>query len=74
VRLLVEIVEVDLNEEGRTRVRITYRFGPPADAASSPERENGVREGERVHVDANSLEYDNPLIPLVSVVAGLVVG
>jgi uncharacterized protein len=51
-------------------LRITYRFGPPA----SPDRQNGGSQGERVHVVNNSLEYDDPLVPLVSVVAGLVVG
>jgi uncharacterized protein len=70
VRLLVEIVAVDRTEEGKTRVRITYRFGPP----SPPEPQNGESQDERVHVINNSLEYDNPLVPLVSVVAGLVVG
>jgi uncharacterized protein len=74
VRLLVEAVEVDRTGEGRTRVRITYRFGPPADARSLPEHQSGETEGERVHVESNSLEYGNPLVPLVSVVAGLVVG
>jgi site-specific DNA recombinase len=70
VRLLVEAVEVDRTGEGKTRLRITYRFGPPA----SPDRQNGGSQGERVHVVNNSLEYDDPLVPLVSVVAGLVVG
>jgi len=70
VRLLVEAVEVDRTEEGRTRVRITYRFGPPA----SPEPRNGESQAESVHVINNSLEYGNPLVPLLSVVAGLVVG
>jgi len=74
VRLLVEVVEVDRTEEGRTRVRITYRFGPPADPEASPERQNGETKGERVHVESNFLEFDNPLVPLVSVVFGLVVG
>jgi hypothetical protein len=69
VRLLVEAVEVDRTSEGKTRLRITYRFGPPA----SPDRQNGGSQGERVHVVNNSLEYDDPLVPLVSVVAGLVV-
>jgi hypothetical protein len=71
---LVEAIEVDRNEEGKTRARITYRFGPPADAASLPEHEEGATEGERVHVESNSLKFDNPLVPLLSVVAGLVVG
>jgi site-specific DNA recombinase len=70
VRLLVEAVEVDRTGEGKTRLRITYRFGPPA----SPDRQNGGSQGERVHFVNNSLEYDDPLVPLVSVVAGLVVG
>ena len=29
VRLLVERITVDTNEDGATGVRITYRFGPP---------------------------------------------
>jgi len=70
VRLLVEAVEVDRTGEGKTRMRITYRFGQPA----SPDRQNEGSQGERVHVVNNSLEYDNPLVPLVSVMAGLVVG
>jgi hypothetical protein len=70
VRLLLEAVEVDRTGEGKTRMRITYRFGPPA----SPDRQNEGSQGERVHVVNNSLEYDNPLVPLVSVMAGLVVG
>jgi uncharacterized membrane protein YqgA involved in biofilm formation len=70
VRLLVEIVEVDRTEEGKTRVRITYRFGPPA----SPEHQNAEAQGGYVHVINNSLEFDNPLVPLVSVIGGLVVG
>lgn len=55
VRLLVQAVEVDRNDEGRTRVRITYRFGPPAVAGSSPEHRKGETEGERVYVESNSL-------------------
>jgi hypothetical protein len=74
VKLLVEAVEVDRTEEGRTRVRVTYRFGPPAGAESSPEHQNGETGGERVHVESNFLEYGNPLVPLVSVVVGLVAG
>lgn len=74
VRLLVQTVEVDRTEEGRTRVRITYRFGPPAGAEFSPEHRNGKTEGERVHAESNSREFDNPLVPLVSVVLGLIVG
>jgi hypothetical protein len=74
VRLLVETVEVDRTEEGRTRVRVTYRFGPPAGELPSPAQQNGEAPRERIHVESNSLEYDNPLVPLVSVVAGLVVG
>jgi hypothetical protein len=70
VRLLLEAVEVDRTGEGKTRMRITYRFGPPA----SPDRQNEGSQGERVHVVNNPLEYDNPLVPLVSVMAGLVVG
>jgi len=70
VRLLLEAVEVDRTGEGKTRMRITYRFGQPA----SPDRQNEGSQGERVHVVNNSLEYDNPLVPLVSVMAGLVVG
>ena len=70
VRLLVEAVMVDRTEEGKTRVRITYRFGPPA----SPEPQNGESQGERVHVVNNSLEFDNPLVPLLSVILGLVIG
>lgn len=49
VRLLVEAVEVDRNEGGRTRVRITYRFGPPA----LPELRKGVSQGESEHVEFN---------------------
>jgi uncharacterized membrane protein YqgA involved in biofilm formation len=70
VRLLVEAVKVDRTEEGKTRVQITYRFGPPA----SPEPQNGESQGERVHVVNNSLKFDNPLVPLVSVILGLVIG
>jgi hypothetical protein len=49
-------------------VRITYRFGPQLRRA--PEREP---QDQRVHVVSNSLEFGNLLVPLVSVVAGLVV-
>jgi hypothetical protein len=70
VRLLVEAVGVVRSDEGKTRVRITHRFGSPASA----EHQNGEAQGERVHVINDSLVYDNPLIPLVAVVAGLVVG
>ena len=70
------MVEVDRTEEGWIRVRITYRFGPPSETGGEPlaARENGNAQGEGVHVEANSLEYDNPLIPLVSVISGLVIG
>jgi site-specific DNA recombinase len=58
VRLLVKVVEVDRTEEGKTRVRITYRFGPPEPASS--EQQNGDSQDQRVHVINNSLEYGNP--------------
>jgi hypothetical protein len=74
VRLLVQAVEVDRTEEGKTRVRVTYRFGPPAGEHPSPGRQTREAPSECVHVESNSLEYDNPLVPLVSVVGGLVVG
>jgi site-specific DNA recombinase len=54
VRLLVEIVEVDRTEEGKIRVRITYRFGPP----SPPESQNRESQDERVHVINNSYRFD----------------
>jgi uncharacterized membrane protein YqgA involved in biofilm formation/DNA invertase Pin-like site-specific DNA recombinase len=68
VRLLVETAVVDRNEEGKTRVQITYRFGPP--------REGQDEGAQDKNVDAvnNSLRLDNPLVPLVSVIGGLVIG
>ncbi len=57
VRLLVETVEVDRTEEGKTRVRITYRFGPP----SPPGPQNGKSHDENVHVINNSLRLENPM-------------
>ncbi len=74
VRLLVEAVEVDRTEEGKTRVRITYRFGPPAVAGSLPGPQNEKTQGGGVHVESNSLEFDNPLVPLVGVILGLIAG
>jgi len=76
VRLLVQAVEVDRNEEGRARVRITYRFGPPSEAGGKPlpAQQNGETQVGGLHVESNYLEYNNPLVPLVSVVAGLIVG
>jgi len=44
VRLLVERITVGRNEEGRPKVEITYRFGPPA--ASSEDSVAGVRRSE----------------------------
>jgi hypothetical protein len=35
VKLLVEQINVDRNEDGRTQVQITYRFGPPPEDAES---------------------------------------
>jgi site-specific DNA recombinase len=37
VRLLVERIDVGRDESGKTRVRITYRFGPPSEAGSGQE-------------------------------------
>jgi hypothetical protein len=34
VKLLVEKISVDRNEDGRAKVAITYRFGPPPDASA----------------------------------------
>jgi site-specific DNA recombinase len=39
VKLLVERIDVDRNEEGRPRVEITYRFGPPGEAGPDEEEE-----------------------------------
>ena len=58
VRLLVEAVVVDRNEDGRTRVRITYRFGPP-----EPLRNEEAEEDRFVHGIQNSVIQcgaDNP--------------
>jgi hypothetical protein len=35
VKLLVERINVDRNEDSRTQVRITYRFGPPPEEPES---------------------------------------
>ena len=35
VKLLVEQITVDRNEEGHTQARITYRFGPPLEESAS---------------------------------------
>ena len=47
VKLLVERINVDRDEDGHTRVRITYRFGPPP------------REPESVYGVAHSREFRN---------------
>jgi site-specific DNA recombinase len=40
VKLLVEQIKVDRNEDGHTQVQITYRFGPPPE---EPENVHGVQ-------------------------------
>jgi hypothetical protein len=40
VKLLVEQIKVDRNEDGHTQVHITYRFGPPPE---EPENVYGVQ-------------------------------
>jgi hypothetical protein len=40
VKLLVEQIKVDRNEDGHTQVQITYRFGPPPE---EPENVYGVQ-------------------------------
>jgi hypothetical protein len=35
VKLLVERINVDRDEDGRTQVQITYRFGPPPEEPES---------------------------------------
>jgi hypothetical protein len=47
VRLLVERIVVSQTEEGRPKVDITYRFGPPT-AKSSGECADGVRNPDRL--------------------------
>ncbi len=46
VKLLVENISVDRNEDGRAKVDITYSFGPP------PEESASIVDGAR-----NSLEF-----------------
>ena len=36
VKLLVEKIDVGRDEDGRIRVRTTYRFGPPAELSPEP--------------------------------------
>ncbi len=43
VKLLVERIDVGRNEEGRPKVEITYRFGPPGEAGPEEEFAAGIR-------------------------------
>jgi hypothetical protein len=61
VSLLVETVVVDRNEEGKTRAHITYRFGRPEESKGEG------AQGEHVGALENSLEFESPLVPPVSV-------
>ena len=54
VKLLVEKIDVGRDEDGRTRVRTTYRFGPPGDSAGWGE-EDGFAAGVQ-----NSWEFSTP--------------
>jgi len=47
VRLLVERIDVSRTEDGRLRVDITYRFGPPT-TESAEECADGVRNSGRL--------------------------
>jgi hypothetical protein len=47
-KLLVERIVIGRDEEGRTKVDITYRFGPPA-AAESADGVQNPEEFARVH-------------------------
>ena len=40
MKLLVDQIKVDRNEDGHTQVQITYRFGPPPE---EPENVHGVQ-------------------------------
>jgi response regulator RpfG family c-di-GMP phosphodiesterase len=46
VKLLVEQIKVDRNEDGHTQVQITYRFGPPPE---EPENVHGVQHSLKSH-------------------------
>ena len=76
MKLLVESISAGRDEQGKVRLEITYRFGPPAEGQGVAGEEREVAEKHRKNIDAlsNSLEFDNPLAPLVSVVLGLVAG
>lgn len=63
------MVEVGRTEDGKTHVADNLPLRP----ASFDEHQNGEPQDQRVHVVSNSLEFGNLLVPLVSVVAGLVV-
>ncbi len=48
VKLLVERIVVSRNEEGRPKIDITYRFGPPAESESASGSQN-PEEFKRAH-------------------------
>jgi hypothetical protein len=45
-KLLVESIAISRNDEGRPKVDVTYRFGPP-------ERANGVHDSEEEFAQAH---------------------
>jgi chromosome segregation ATPase len=55
VQLLVEKITADRDEDGRLRVHMTYRFGPPPEESFVPSvRNSGPKEAEKIFRNALS--------------------
>jgi hypothetical protein len=62
VKLLVERINVDPNEDGRTQVRITYRFGPPPEEPESVYGVAHTRESRKTQPPTPSCPYSSNLV------------
>jgi hypothetical protein len=68
VRLLVEQITTSRDEEGRTRVEVRYRFGPPADG-----EEDGLSTVYGASKGSPMRTSMNPFLPRSSASSGVVI-
>jgi hypothetical protein len=68
MKLLVEKISVDRTKDGRAKVDITYRLGPPSEESASivvgvKNPWNSLREGPRREESAGTVDVDPKMSP-----------